>query len=187
MRVGIGIAAPTAKLHVVGVNGTPVTRLDQVNTAIGNAPVWLNPSTSAVAGTPVHFDASNRLFGFTSSKRYKTNIRPINKESEIIYHLKPVIYNSIDDAEKDIPGFIAEDVYQTAPNLAILNSHKRPETVAYTSLHALAIKEIQKQQKTIKDQQNVIQNQAIIITHLTNVMEQLKTSVTLLEKNSSLK
>ncbi len=184
VKIGIGIAGPTAKLHVVGVNGTPVTRLDQVNTAIGNAPVWLNPSTSAVAGTPVHFDGANRLFGFTSSQRYKTNIRSINNESEIIYHLNPVIYDPKEGygEGKDIPGFIAEEVYEIAPHLAVLNHDKKPETVAYSSLHALAIKEIQKQQKQLEEQNTLIQNQATIINNLTFAMEQLQFTMKELEK-----
>ena len=168
VKVGIGINAPTAKFHVVGVNGTVVAKFDQANSAIGNAPVWLNPSTSAVAGTPIHYNASNQLFGFTSSQRYKTNIRNIDSESEIIYKLNPVLYDPKEGYGQgaNIPGFIAEQVYEIDPNLAILNNKKEPENVAYNSLHALAIKEIQKQQKQIEEQDKIISKQSTVIEKL---------------------
>jgi hypothetical protein len=183
VKVGIGISAPTSKLHVVGVSGTVVLRLDQVNSAIGNAPVWLNRSTSAVAGTPIHYDASSRLFGFTSSQRYKTNIRPIVSESEVIYVLNPVIYDPKDGygEGKDIPGFIAEEVYVVAPHLAILDENGQPENVAYNSLHALAIKEIQKQHQLIGDQERLSTNHAFTIATLLDAITQLQERVNQLE------
>src|SRR5579872_3947832 len=146
MRVGIGSNTPTSRLHVVGANGTPIITINQVAVAIGNAPIWKNPSVSAIAGTPIHYNASNHLFGFTSSKRYKTNIRDVFNESDILYTLTPVIYDSKPEfgSGNNIPGFIAEDVYEVAPNLVILNSDGEPENVAYNYLHALVIKEIQK-------------------------------------------
>lgn len=146
VRVGIGIANPSSKLGIVGVNGTPVLSMDQVNTAIGNAPVWLNPSTSGVAGTPIHYDASNRFFGFTSSERYKQNIRPMSTESDVLYALTPVLYDAKEGhgTGTDIAGFIAEQVHAVDPKLAILNAQGHPENVAYNAILALAIREIQR-------------------------------------------
>lgn len=185
VKVGIGVAAPAAKLHVVGVNGTSVFRFDQVVGGVGtgaNAPVWLNPTTAAVAATPIHYNATNQLFGFTSSQRYKTNIRSIDTESEIIYQLNPVIYDPIEGGDaKDIPGFIAEEVYEIAPHLAILNGDNQPENVAYNSLHALAIKEIQKQQQRIEEQSIIINEQGEMITMLLAALEQLEAQMSLLE------
>jgi hypothetical protein len=179
VRVAIGTATPTAKLHVVGVNGTPIITLNQVNSAIGNAPVWLNPSTSAVAGTPIHYNASNQLFGFTSSERYKTNIRPIDSESEIIYQLNPVLYDPKKGfgEGKDIPGFIAEEVHAIAPSLAILNNEGQAENVAYNSLHALAIREIQKHQQHIEAQNTLITHQANTINTLVSLIKQLQSAI----------
>ena len=178
VRVGIGIAAPVAKLDIVGVANTPVIRFDQVTTSTVNAPIWLNPSTSAVAGTPIHYNGSNQFFGFTSSERYKTNIRPITTESEIIYQLNPVLYDPKEGfgVGHDIPGFIAEEVNVIAPNLAILNGDNQPENVAYNSLHALAIKEIQKHQQVIESQSSVIDSLLVTIGQLQTTMFQLEAS-----------
>jgi hypothetical protein len=185
VRVGIGIAAPLAKLDVVGANGVIVARLNQVNSAITNAPVWLNPSTSAVAGTPIHYNGANQLFGFTSSARYKTNIRSIDNESDAIYQLNPVLYDPKEGygQGKDIPGFIAEEVYAVAPHLAILNNENQPENVAYNSLHALAIKEIQKQQQSIEEQKKLIEEQEILINNLLKFVEYFTEKMNVLEKN----
>lgn len=156
VKVGIGIAAPTSKLHVVGVDGTPVVTFNQVNTAIGNAPVWLNPATSAGAGTPIHYDGSNRLFGFTSSARYKENIRPMGDYSKGLYELKPTLYDARDGSGKDISGFIAEDVAETRKELVIYNREGQPENVAYNSIIAMLVNEVQQLRKEINELKGIV-------------------------------
>jgi len=181
VKVGIGKAAPAAKLDIVGVDGTPVIRFDQVNTGITNAPRWLNPSTSTVAGTPIHYNASShKLFGFTSSERYKTNIRPINSGSEIIYQLNPVFYDTKEGCGDghDIPGFIAEDVNLIAPNLVIFNADNQPENVAYNSLHAFTIEELQKHQQQLSAQNTIVSNHASALDSLLCATVALQTRVT---------
>jgi hypothetical protein len=179
VRVGIGIAAPAAKLDIVGAAGTPVMRINQVAVAIANAPRWPNPSTSAVAGTPIHYNASNQLFGFTSSERYKTNIRPIGSESEIIYQLNPVLYDPKEEYGEghDIPGFIAEEVYPIAPNLVILSSDNMPENIAYNSLHAFAIEELQKHQQQLIVHNTLIGNHSSAIDALLAAAVALQTRI----------
>lgn len=163
VRVAIGIAAPAAKLDIVGVNATPVLRFDQVTTSTVNAPIWLHPSNSPsnVGATPIHFNASGQWFGFTSSLRYKTNVREITDESSVIYALNPVIYDAREGYGEgtDIPGFIAEEVYEVAPNIVVLNGDKQPENVAYNCLHALAIRELQRQQQKMAEHKAAINDQ----------------------------
>ena len=157
----------------VAAAGTPVIRLAAGSAVITSAPSWPNPSTSAVAGTPIHYNASNQLFGFSSSKRYKTNIRNMSdNESEIIYKLNPVTYDAKEGhgEGKDIPGFIAEEIYETAPNLAILNNENQPENIAYNSLHALVIKEIQKHQQQLKKLKTITYERALIINNLVGLI-----------------
>ncbi len=176
VRVGIGIAAPTAKLDIVGADGTPVITLNQANVAIGNAPAILNRSSAAVAGTPIHYNASNQLFGFTSSQRYKTNIRSLGTKSEIIYQLNPVLYEPKQGygEEKNIPGFIAEEVYAVAPDLVVLNNNKEPETIAYDYLHALAIQEIQKHAHQLQEHNLQLHDHQNLIANLVNEVMQLQ-------------
>ncbi len=57
---------------------------------------------------------------------------------------------------RDIPGFIAEEVYAIEPNLVVLNSDNTPENIAYNSFHALVIKELQKHKKQLVEQYNFI-------------------------------
>jgi len=149
VKVGIGTAAPSSKLYVVGVNGTPVLTLDQVNTGIGNSPVWLNPSTSAGVGTPIHYDGSNRLYGFSSSARYKENIRAMNDYSEKIYELSPSLYDAKDGSGKNIAGFIAEEVEKVGKELTIYNREGQPENVAYNSILTMLVNEVQKLRKQV--------------------------------------
>lgn len=176
VRVGIGIAAPAAKLDIVGVNGTPVMRFNQVAVAAGNAPRWLNRATSAASGTPIHYNASNQLFGFTSSKRYKTNIRPLESHSNILYALHPVLYDAKEGHGHGhgIAGFIAEEVYEVAPHLVVTNSDGHPENVTYNALHALAIKEIQNHQASLINNATTIEHRTMLLNALKQTTETLK-------------
>jgi hypothetical protein len=180
VRVGIGttdsIGVPSAKIHVVGVSGTPVLLMNQVATGITSAPQLLNPSTSAGAETPIHYDGSNELFGFTSSARYKENIRPIQRESDILYALRPVIYDAKEGhgVGTNIAGFIAEEVHEVAPHLAVLNRDRQPENIAYNSLHALAIKEIQKHDLMLQERAALVAAQDRAMHALLLSIEQLQ-------------
>lgn len=179
VKVGIGIATPQAKLDIIGASPDPVLRLDQVTTHTTNAPVWLNPSVSAASGIPIHYTAAHQLFGFTSSKRYTINIRPLDRESEIIYQLTPVMYDTKGGygIGKNIPGFVAEDVYTIAPHLVVLNQEGQPEAVAYNALHALTIKELQKHQQQLSAQQQQCNAQTILLQKQGSIIDILLQNV----------
>ena len=184
VKVGIGINNPGAKLDVVGIIGTPVLIIDQVTASTTNAPIWLNPSISSIPSIPIYYmSGTGQLYGLSSSARYKKNIRPLETQSEILYQLSPVIYDAKEGHGEghNIPGFIAEEVYKIAPDLAVLNGDGQPENVAYNSLHALAIKELQKQQQQIDTQNALIAHQASIIDTLLDTVQQLQKTILSIE------
>jgi hypothetical protein len=167
VKVGIGIAAPTAKLHVVGPGtGTPVAIFNQgASSDITAAVQLLNITASGVAGTPIHYDTSNRVFGFTSSIRYKTNVRSLTNESQALYNLNPVLYDAKEGygTGVDIPGFIAEQVYAVAPELSVFNKEGQPETYSLNGVVAYAVKEVQNLKKLVDEQAAQIDNQSILL------------------------
>ncbi|HAN18171.1 MAG: hypothetical protein A2X13_07695 [Bacteroidetes bacterium GWC2_33_15] len=100
----------------------------------------------------------------TSSKRYKTEITPIEINTSNIYKLRPVSYTGISDNKRHF-GLIAEEVAEVIPELASFAREKDvipgsssekliPDAVQYPILSVLLLNEIQKHETTI-NQQNI--------------------------------
>jgi hypothetical protein len=76
--------------------------------------------------------ATGLLGHLTSSRRYKEDITPMDKASEAVFALKPVIYHykkEIDPGQSPAFGLIAEEVAEVNPNLVAHNSHREPESI----------------------------------------------------------
>lgn len=84
-----------------------------------------------------------------TSRRYKEDIQPTGEASSALMALKPVTfrYKAADrTGQKPIQyGLIAEDVAKVLPELVVLNTEGRSETVAYHVLPSLLLNEYQKQ------------------------------------------
>ena len=68
---------------------------------------------TSASGVPVLINSSNKLGTTTSSKRFKEQIKPMNKASEALYSLKPVSFRykkELDPAGTPQLGLVAEDV-----------------------------------------------------------------------------
>src|SRR5206468_2709112 len=74
--------------------------------------------TAIVTGAPVTVDANGQLGVGLSSRRFKKEIKPMDKASEAILALKPVIFEyKSDDANTPQFGLIAEEVAEVNPDL----------------------------------------------------------------------
>jgi len=70
------------------------------------------------SGSNVFIDSSGNFYRSISSKRYKENIRLLtNLETNWIYKLQPILYDTKDGQMKGRNGFIAEDVAQINPQV----------------------------------------------------------------------
>ena len=68
----------------------------------------------------------------SSSRRYKEDIKPMDRASEVLFGLKPVSYRYKKDIDKTQSldyGLIAEDVAKVDPNLAIRDGRGQIEDV----------------------------------------------------------
>ena len=102
---------------------------------------------------PVLIDSVGQLGTMSSSRRYKTDIKPIDKASESILTLKPVSFRY--KVHKDTTpqyGLIAEEVAEVNPNLVIYDADNKPYTVRYDAVNAMLLNEFLKEHKTVQEQ-----------------------------------
>jgi hypothetical protein len=92
--------------------------------------------------------------GNVSSQRYKHDIQPMDKASEVLFALKPVSfrYNKEYDATQRIAfGLIAEDVAEVAPDLVGRNKQGEPDSVRYEQINAMLLNEFLKEHKKVQE------------------------------------
>ncbi len=106
--------------------------------------------------------ATGQLGVNTSTRKVKHAIEDMNDESADVLKLRPVtfVYNS-DVSETKQYGLIAEEVDEIFPGIVARNKDGEIETVLYNVLPVLLLNEVQKQQKTIEQQQCNIENLTI--------------------------
>ena len=96
-------------------------------------------------------DGGNQLVELTSSRKYKTNIRPLESLGDKFDNLVSVRYQGLNDPEnREQIGLIAEDVEETFPEFV---TYKEGEVqgLVYDRIIALAIKEIQDLRKRVSE------------------------------------
>ena len=97
-------------------------------------------STAIVGGVNVVVESTggngNQRLGYASySRRYKQEIKPMDKASETLFALKPVTFRAKKNtgpAGGKSYGLIAEDVAKVDSDLVIYNSEGQPETLRST-------------------------------------------------------
>ena len=97
--------------------------------------------------------------GNVSSRRYKHDIKPMEKASEALYALKPASfrYNKEYDATQTLAfGLIAEEVAEVAPDLVGRNPNGEPESVRYEQINAMLLNEFLKEHRKNEEQQATI-------------------------------
>jgi len=106
---------------------------------------------------PVLIDSAGQLGTASSSRRYKTDIKPIDKASESILALKPVSfrYKVHKDATPHF-GLIAEEVAEVNPGLVIYDADGKPCTVRYEAVNAMLLNEFLKEHRKNEKQEATI-------------------------------
>jgi hypothetical protein len=84
------------------------------------------------------------LLGYiSSSMRHKENIRPLDEYSSKIFRLRPIAFDYKGDAEAvNQFGLIAEEVEKVLPELVSYDKQQNPETVVYSKLVPLILREV---------------------------------------------
>jgi hypothetical protein len=86
-----------------------------------------------------------------SSRRYKKEIKPMDKVSEAILALNPVTFQYKSD-NKGVPqfGLIAEEVAKVNPGLVLPDQEGKPYTVRYDAVNAMLLNEFLKEHRKVE-------------------------------------
>lgn len=167
---GVGVTTAT-NVICIGADGTNVND----SCFIGNIYANVQP----VVGTDpdyVTIASVGRLGrGNVSSRRYKHDIQPMDKASEVLYALRPVSFRYVKeyDLTQTIAfGLIAEDVAGVAPDLVGRNSKGEPESVRYEQINAMMLNEFLKEHKRVEEHQSKIAKQEATIADLKSTVAQ---------------
>jgi hypothetical protein len=153
-------------------------------------------------GIAVIVDSDGQLgTGNASSRRFKEDIKAMDKTSEAILRLKPVTFHyKKRDTKKadDTPqfGLVAEDVAEVNPDLVMRDKDGQVSYVRYDAVNAMLLNEFLKEHKKVEEQQtNITQlnsklaSQAAIIAQQQKGMEvltaQLKEQAAQIQKVSA--
>jgi hypothetical protein len=101
---------------------------------------------------PVLIDSTGQLGTLSSSRRYKTDIKLMDKASECILALKPVSfrYKVHTDATPQF-GLIAEEVAQVNPDLVVRDNNGEIYTVRYDAVNAMLLNEFLKEHQKVQE------------------------------------
>ena len=114
---------------------------------------------TSASGIPVLINSDNKLGTSTSSKRFKDDIKPMDKASEALFELKPVTFHykkELDSAGIQQFGLVAEEVQKVNSALIVLDKEGKPYTVRYDQVNAMLLNEFLKEHRKVEEQQATI-------------------------------
>ena len=110
--------------------------------------------------------ATGRIGHAVSSRRYKEEIKPMDKASEALYGLQPVSFRykkEIDRSQNLDYGLVAEDVAEVNQNLAIRNAKGEIESVRYTAVNAMLLNEFLKEHRKVQELESTVASLAATV------------------------
>ena len=110
-------------------------------------------------GTAVFINSDGRLGTTTSSRRFKEEIKPMERVSEALFALKPVTFRykkELDSARTPQFGLVAEDVEAVNPDLVVRDKEGKVNTVRYDAVNAMVLNEFLKEHRKVQEQEAAI-------------------------------
>ena len=105
----------------------------------------------------VMIDSAGQLGTVSSSRRFKDEIKPMDRASEAILSLKPVTFHyKSDHTARPQFGLIAEDVAEVDPNLVVRDKEGKPYSVRYDQVNAMLLNEFLKEHRKNEEQEATI-------------------------------
>ncbi len=109
---------------------------------------------------PVSIDSTGKLGTFTSSRRYKKEIKPMDNTSEAILSLRPVRFHYKSD-KTNTPqfGLIADEVAEVNPDLVVRDKNGELLTVRYDAVNAMLLNEFLREHRKVEDLEATVAQQ----------------------------
>jgi hypothetical protein len=166
--------------NTTGDDNTAIGNLAGANQSTGSGNVYIGTGMLGVAGEsnacyirsifgqtsasgiPIVINSNNKLGTTTSSKRFKEEIKAMDKASEALVALKPVTFRykkDIDPAGTLQFGLAAEDVEKVNPDLVVRDQEGKPYSVRYDQVNAMLLNEFLKEHRRVEDQARKLQRQ----------------------------
>jgi hypothetical protein len=120
---------------------------------------------------------NGKLGTILSSKRFKDQIKPMDKASEAILALQPVTFSYKEEIDPDgIPqfGLIAEEVEKVHPDLVARDEEGKVYTVRYEAVNAMLLNEFLKEHSQVQQLKATVaqQQKEIAAQHATAAQQQ---------------
>jgi trimeric autotransporter adhesin len=128
--------------------------------------------TTAGSAIPVLIDSVGQLGTMSSSRRFKNDIKPMDKASEAILALTPVTFHyKNDNTGTQQFGLIAEEVEEVNPDLVVRDKNGEIYTVRYDQVNAMLLNEFLKEHRNVQQQDRRIQEHEATIAELKREVE----------------
>ena len=115
---------------------------------------------SSPSGLAVFVNSDGKLGTIMSCRRFKEDIKPMDKASETILTLQPVTFRYKQDVDPRGTaqfGLVAEDVAKVNPDLAVRDKEGKPYSVRYDAVNAMLLNEFLKARRQIDAQEKQIE------------------------------
>src|SRR5262249_32792092 len=129
-------------------------------------------STQNADAIPVLIDSAGQLGTLSSSRRFKGDIKPMDKTSESILALKPVKFQYKQDQRHMAQfGLIAEEVAEVNPNLVVRDNNGEIYSVRYEAVNTMLLNEFLKEHRKVQEQECELRDQKSTIAELKKEMQ----------------
>jgi hypothetical protein len=164
--IGYNVFGVAGESNTIRIGNTDIT-----DTFIGGI-----SGTTVASGAAVLVDSSGHLGTVTSSKRFKEEVRPMNKASEAIFSLEPVTFRykkGIDRQGLPQFGLVVEDVEAVNYELFVRDKEGKPYSVRYEAVDAMLLNEFLKEHREMQELKKQV---AALTAGLQKVSAQLEAS-----------
>src|SRR5207248_8033556 len=157
INIGSGVTGGAGENNTIRIgDNLPLGMLTSAACFIGGI-----SGQNAIGGDAVYVTADGKLGTITtiSSKRFKDEIKPMDKASEAILALKPVTFRYKQEIDpKGIAqfGLVAEEVERVNPDLVKRDRAGKLQTVRYEAVNAMLLNEFLKAHRKMQKQEATI-------------------------------
>jgi len=137
-------------------------------------------TTANANAIPVVIDSAGQLGTISSSRRFKDEIKPMDKSSEAILGLTPVTFHYKSDS-KETPqfGLIAGEVAKVNPDLVVRDDAGEIYTVRYEAVNAMLLNEFLKEHSQVQQLKATVAQQQKQIEALTATVQKVSDQIAL--------